>query len=168
MIKVLDNFLFDELHGQICRTMLGPDFPWFFNESVVDDKEEQTVNSFQFVHTFYRNYNISSNQFDVLRPIISKLSPQALIRVKANLIPISKESIVSKFHVDVEFPCVTAIYYLNTTDGPTVFENGVKVDCVANRLVIFDSRLRHASTRCTDSKRRCVINFNFFANLEHL
>jgi hypothetical protein len=162
VINVIDDFLFAELHQQVCKTLLGPDFPWFFNEYVVVDDEEQTINSFQFTHTFYRNHNVCSSHYDALRPIIGKLNPQALVRIKANLIPISKDPVVSKFHVDVGFPCTTAIYYLNTTDGPTVFENGVKVDCVANRLVMFDSRLRHASSRCTDSKRRCVINFNYF------
>ena len=57
----------------------------------------------------------------------------------------------------------TAIYYLNTNNGFTKFENGDKVNSVANRIVIFDSNLKHTGTSCTDSYARLLINFNYFS-----
>ena len=56
----------------------------------------------------------------------------------------------------------TAIYYLNTNNGFTKFENGDKVNSVANRMVIFDSNLKHTGTSCTDAHARMLINFNYY------
>jgi hypothetical protein len=56
----------------------------------------------------------------------------------------------------------TAIFYLNTNDGYTIFEkDGEKIDSLENRMLIFDSSERHSGTNCTDQKYRAVINFNF-------
>jgi len=164
MIRIIDNFLTKEEHEKICAELFSDVFPWYFNEYVVDPKEPQSVDSFQFVHTFYRYHTLTSNFYSVLAPIIEKIKPQALVRIKANLIPVAKEIFVSEFHTDNLFKCLTGIYYLNTTNGPTVFETGERVNSVANRFVVFDSDLRHASSRCTDHKRRCVINFNYFGD----
>ena len=57
---------------------------------------------------------------------------------------------------------LTAIYFLNTTNGPSVFENNKKVDCVENRIVIFPTKVLHAGSTHTDSQVRGVINFNWF------
>jgi hypothetical protein len=168
MIRIIDNFLTKEEHEKICAELFSDVFPWYFNEYVVDPKEPQSVDSFQFVHTFYRYHTLTSNFYSVLAPIIEKIKPQALVRIKANLIPVAKEIFVSEFHTDNLFKCLTGIYYLNTTNGPTVFETGERVNSVANRFVVFDSDLKHASSRCTDHKRRCVINFNYFGDVELL
>ena len=47
---------------------------------------------------------------------------------------------------------------MNTNNGYTIFEDGTKIEC-RNRVVIFDSQLRHAGVP-TDEKK-VVINFNF-------
>jgi hypothetical protein len=168
MIKIIDNFLTKEEHEKVCEALFSDVFPWYFNEYVVSSEETQCVNSFQFVHTFYREHSVTSNLFPVLAPIIEKTKPQALVRIKANLIPTAKKVTVAEFHTDTLFKCLTGIYYLNTTNGPTVFETGEKINSVANRFVVFDSNLRHASSRCTDHKRRCVINFNYFGDVDIL
>ena len=56
---------------------------------------------------------------------------------------------------------LTAIYYVNTNNGYTYFEDGQKVESVENRLVIMPSNLPHAGATCTDELRRVVINFNY-------
>ena len=50
---------------------------------------------------------------------------------------------------------------MNDNNGYTLFEDGTKVESKENRVVIFDSQMRHAGIPCTDEKRRVVINFNF-------
>ena len=75
-----------------------------------------------------------------------------------------KENIIRHgFHVDVptDYDSKTAILYLNTNNGYTEFENGQRVESVANRLVVFDSALKHTGTTCTDQKRRIVLNLNY-------
>ena len=46
-------------------------------------------------------------------------------------------------------------------DEENKFKNGDKVESVANRVVIFDSKLQHQAVSCTDEKVRVVINFNY-------
>ena len=56
----------------------------------------------------------------------------------------------------------TAIYYVNTCDGFTEFEDGTKTEAVANRLVKFPANLKHRGVSQLDNRFKCVINFNFF------
>ena len=50
---------------------------------------------------------------------------------------------------------------MNTNNGYTKFEDGTKVESVANRLVTFPASMMHTGTSCTDKKIRIVINFNY-------
>ena len=56
----------------------------------------------------------------------------------------------------------TSIFYVNTNNGYTEFEDGTKIESVANRMVTFPTNLKHRGTSCTDEKIRVVINFNYF------
>ena len=55
----------------------------------------------------------------------------------------------------------TSVFYVNTNNGGTIFQNGKKTKSKANRLVEFDSHQKHAAVDCTDQKVRVVINFNY-------
>ena len=50
---------------------------------------------------------------------------------------------------------------MNTNDGYTEFETGEIVKSVANRLVTFDSSIKHLGTSCTDQIDRKVLNINW-------
>ena len=54
----------------------------------------------------------------------------------------------------------TAIFYLNTNNGGTRFENDF-VQSVANRLVLFDGPLLHETVVQTDSNVRMLYNINY-------
>lgn len=128
----------------------------------------------------------------ILSPMLPFLNPISLMRIKINALPRQEKNIRSDFHTDMlpkylskqaemhersdmpkyEFPsdadfgklglCTTAIFYLTTTNGPTVFKDGTKCDSVANRLVEFPVNYLHASTCQTDTNIRVVMNFNYF------
>ena len=51
---------------------------------------------------------------------------------------------------------------MNSNDGYTLFEDGTKVESVANRLVRFPASIKHTGTTCTNANRRVLINFNWF------
>ena len=53
------------------------------------------------------------------------------------------------------------LFSLNTCDGFTVIE-GKEIESVANRMVFFDAELSHRGVSATDTRYRCVINFNWF------
>ena len=86
----------------------------------------------------------------------------ALVRIRAILYANQGEQIIHDKHRDYNFPHKTALLYLNTCNGFTEFEDGERVESVANRLVKFDGSKLHNSSTCTDQKVRAVISINYF------
>ena len=84
-----------------------------------------------------------------------------LHRSKVNCYPRTSRIITHKFHRDFPFSHKGAILSLNTCNGYTILNDGTKVDSVANRCLIFDSSLPHASTTCTNDSVRINVNVNF-------
>lgn len=163
MIEVRDNFLSD-LDFRFIKTKIFDDsnFLWQFNsmrEHTNSNRKEDKP--FQFVHFLYYDFCQTSDYFVYVKPIIKKLKIRALLRIKVNLTTMSQNIIEGDFHVDDEHDHKVAIFYVNSNDGYTLFEDGTKIESVANRIVLFDGSLRHTGTNCTDKQRRVVINFNY-------
>ena len=69
---------------------------------------------------------------------------------------------IKKLIKEVRAEMKTAVFYINTNDGYTEFENGVRVSSVANRVCIFDSNLNHRGTTHSEGgHQRVVVNFNY-------
>ena len=62
----------------------------------------------------------------------------------------------------------TSIFYVNTTNGPTILEDGTEIECRANRLVTYPWKVFHSGVLCTDQPYRVVINFNYFKQQQDL
>ena len=119
------------------------------------------LDDYQLVHQIYLNYEYMSPL--KLYPFFHDLGVKSLIKCKANLNPRTSEIVKHSYHADVPFDCKTAVFYVNTCDGYTEFEEcGTRVESVANRVCIFPSRLRHTGTSTTNDKKRIVINTNYF------
>ena len=174
-MDVIDNCLSKEKFNTIKTTMLGSDFPWYLcptkvlydEKSVVEDKY-----NYQFTHIFYNNHTVRSDWFNIIAPLIELIVQPGktleLVRIKANLLPATHEIIQYDYHSDIEytsdfdgFEKKTAIFYVNTNNGFTIFADGTEVKSVENRLVTFPFNSEHAGTTCTDQKTRCVININY-------
>ena len=161
-MEVIDNFLHKEIFDPMQVTMLGYAFPWFYNSDIVDENDQNEL--FQFVHLFFSsNKNHVDEHYNTgLYPVYDALGVKTLYRVKANLNVRTNNHHNTGFHVDIPtMKCKTAILYMNTNNGWTEFENGDRVDSVENRLVIFDSQMKHAGNTSTDQKIRVLINFNY-------
>jgi hypothetical protein len=170
-IEIIDNFLPIEEFKRLQGELLSGAFPWYLG-TVLDtskateaDLKAAKVNqkyNFQVHHSIYRDFAPQSKAMDVVTPILNKLNPLAILRIKANLTFRTSEVIEQGYHTDFsdEVSCTTGVFYVNNTDGYTKFLTGEVVESVENRLVLFDSRLLHTGTTCTDSDIRCVINFN--------
>ena len=162
MIKVIDDFLPSNQFEQISINLMGKHFPWYWN-NFVNDRSEQHEHG-QFTHGFfnYENTNPWNSVYgELLEDFINSFTWKEILRVKANLIPRTPTNIVSGYHVDQHFPHKAAIFYINTNNGSTIFENGDKIDCVANRMLFFDGGMRHSSVTATDQYNRVVINVNY-------
>ena len=53
-----------------------------------------------------------------------------------------------------------------TEEYNTKFEDGTKVESVANRFVTFPANIKHTGSTCRDEKTRDVINFNYLIKNE--
>ena len=160
MFEVKDNFLPEKEYINIYTLLTDEYFPWYFNNYKTLSHTGELFD-YQFIHIFYKNNEILSPFFKSLKPLIDKLNSRTLVRIKANLNPITQELIKYKSHTDQDFECKVAIYYLNTNNGYTMLEDK-KVESKANRMVLFDSSIFHYGTNSTNCNNRMVINFNYF------
>ena len=163
MIQVFDNYLDRNSHSSLEASLTAFNFPWYFLPSKIGDTN-LGLYDYQFSHTFYIDNMFVSDNAPVLGPLIQKINPYSLVKVKANLTVADTVVREYSYHNDVDkYPQVkTAIYYINTNDGYTKFETGEVVKSVANRLVVFDSNIKHTGTTHTNTKYRCVVNLNYF------
>jgi len=161
-LKVHDNFLSEKDFLFLESNIIQEYFPWYFNNYKIVNESKQ-IYDFQFTHTLYNNFQIKSDYFNLIEPILEKIKPVALIRIKLNLTTVFKEIINYPFHTDIltNTNTKTGIFYLNTNNGQTIFENGDKIESIKNRFIEFPSGLKHAATTHTNSKTRIVINFNW-------
>ena len=163
--QIIDNFLPQEQFKLSQSLIMDYGFPWMWNDSVTNEVGYSNPKEFQFVHLFYDPLSGVTTQYpgwlNIVKPYGDKFNPISLMRIKANLNVSTKKHIKRDLHTDFNVPCITAIAYMNTNNGYTIFEDGTKIESVENRVLIFDSQLRHAGVPCTDEKRRVVINFNF-------
>ena len=159
---VNDDFLDDVSLEGVCGVILGTTFPWNYNDAIV---AKDDGGYFQFVHSFYDDCLPRSKFFNLLEPILNKLQPKGLVRVKANTTTRTSQNIIHKQHTDLPYSfenAYTSVFYLNTNNGGTVFGEGDFVNSLRNRLVTFPMHQKHSGKTCTDEKRRVVINLNYF------
>ena len=76
MTEVIDNFLSDYDFKSLTHILMGNDFPWYYNEDVVYDNDNQ----YQFTHAIHTCKGISpqndidytSPYFDFFKPFVYK------------------------------------------------------------------------------------------------
>ena len=162
------DVLAKEHYEYIFKTMTNDTSTWNYNDHVVKKSEFDTEekHQLQFVHTFHEVSQIltTPEYWQMLFPIFEVLQPHTFIRVKANNIPSKEKIITHGMHTDTGIPLsYTAIYYVNTNNGFTEFEDD-KIDSVANSMVVFPSYMKHTGSTCTDARSRINININFVAD----
>ena len=168
-IQVRDNFLTHTEYEALYNVFGDQDVNWYYNDFINSPMDDDSDYNFQFVHPIY-HYNKSETKSPykkLIDPILSKLNVETLLRLKFNMNIRTKEIIESNFHVDLDLNTYKiAIFYLNSNDGYTLFECGRKIESVANRVAIFDGKLKHCGTSCTNQKNRIVLNINYIDRSE--
>jgi hypothetical protein len=159
--QIIDNFLDEEVFEKIQYTMTKSlIFPWYIQNFIVHENE--TIDESLFLgHIIYSNNIPRSSYFEMITPIVEKINPVTLVRVKCNLYPNIGKYIEHEPHIDAISPQKGAIFYINTNNGYTILEDGTKIESVANRMAFFDTSKLHKSTTCTNVKYRININFNY-------
>ena len=185
MIEITDHFLDLGSFMMMKDILLGVEteykyrLSWSLNKVLSDqiysgnenNENKHLDNNMQFCHALFKNNreeNYTSDQISFIKPLIEKIvnknNARCFRRIKANLNIRTSTIIKHGFHIDFDDNehMTTAIYYVNSNDGYTEFEDGTKVESVENRLLTFPSSMKHCGTTCTNAFGRCVINMNYF------
>lgn len=168
MIDIQDNFLSIKEFEQTHSSLLQWNFPWFTSK-VVEDTEQNELHNMQFMHMFYERHAPVDDTIQILQHCLQRIQPIAIFKIKANLMPCQNKVVEHGLHIDVTDAetnkighlMKTSILYMNTNDGYTKFEDGTKVESVANRMVTFPNSMKHTGTTTSNSEYRLVINFNY-------
>ena len=158
--KIIDNFLpkklFNKIHYRFTENDSKVQHPFWMYTPDFERKE------IYFTFNIYVGSIINPYFFDLFSSTLEKLKIKALIRIKGNCYPKTHEIYEHGMHTDYEWSHKSAIFSINTCDGYTKFEDGTKIDSVANRMLIFDGSNLHTSSTTTNQHSRMNINFSYF------
>jgi len=164
--KIIDNFLekedFYKFQEEIFNTN---NVPWYYRDSQIPDSIKDIDDIGYFSLGFFNYFSNDFNGFNYfLYKIYERLKCLALIQSRANLVLKQKEIQKLYFHTDYPFKCKTAIFYMNNNNGATILDENkqIKINSIENRIVVFDSQIRHSALIQSDTKRRISININYF------
>ncbi len=170
-IEIIDNFLSQSEFEELKTFLMSPRSQWRFVNFIAHkdgrdgDKDGYFVHSFRDCDpkTFKDRFPISPNYQvidNLMVGIKKKVKFKQILRIRSSLYPRREKQIPDPFHVDYQFNHKVCIFYVNSNNGYTLFENGDKVESVANRLMIFDGTEKHCSVVQTDEPARYIININ--------
>lgn len=181
MIFIIDNFLTKEQEDIIENILTDSFFPWFLQKTTIHSNYKAINDTQRFVdfpwlgHIIHNEKGINSNHEYVAKLIIDTLknkhqfSYKEFARTQINLVFKNEDNRLSPPHNDFigREDIDTLIYYVNDSDGNTVFYNDEtsntilqEVEPKKGRIVIFPSKITHAGNRPKMNDTRIVINFN--------
>jgi hypothetical protein len=165
-IEVFDNYADPQWFEQLLEYTNQPRF-WQYAD-LTDYDGDGTC---KFVHTIYCQYVQQSELNDFLRPFYLRSEFAVLIKSKIDFTLRTETHKQNVMHTDMPFidvPYKTGILYLTTNNGYTLFEDGTKVESVANRFVVFDGNIKHCGVSQTDVSKRICLNLNWIPPKDEL
>ena len=168
MFQFYDDFLEKKYFDRLVEQINSRDFPWKYCDTVSHSLDESRISTqeleeqFYFVHNIYENNKPLSPLYEYILPVYDKLDIRSLMRSRIIMYMNQGKQIIHEKHFDFHYDHNAALLYLNTNNGFTEFVDGTRCDSVENRLVIFNGRIEHTSSTCTDVKKRQVLTINYF------
>ena len=177
MIKVIDNLLPVPYLRDLQNHFLQDSCEWFFNDNLTDDQSYDSLGSFGFnMRLHWNGYFIGNFVGTFTRALVFSAQekveefidrPQKIVRVRADMTVYNPIHYRHELHTDFPYEHMTAIFYMNTSDGNTLlFDRDGKeliqeIEPIENRLVIFDGLMQHTGHSPAKHKTRVLINMNF-------
>ena len=166
-VQIFNNFLDQEVFLEIKKFIMSPRCQWRYVNYIAhkdgrdNDSDGYFVHSFKDCHpqTFVDRYP-ESPHFPLIVKILDKIKYQNILRIRSSLYPRRDVQKPDPFHIDYDFPHKVCIFYVNTNNGYTMFENGEKIPSVENQLATFDGNEKHCSVVQTDTSARYIVNIN--------
>ena len=165
--KIKKNFLDKESFDLFKQKIFSQPFAWYWQPHQVNPyvpgAPPKGDRGF-LAHAFYVEHKPNSDFYQpFIVPIIKKLGCRMISDVRANCLFKDSKKHFSHFHCDRTYDCTTAILYMNTNNGYTLLgeKEKIKIKSEENKIVIFNSGIKHCAVSQTDTTRRIVINFNY-------
>tara|TARA_B100001564_G_C20300223_1_gene516565 strand:+ start:48 stop:623 length:576 start_codon:yes stop_codon:yes gene_type:complete len=181
-IKVFENFLSKSYHEQILEMMSSENFPWYYYKNI-SIEEGNNLNEYGFSHMFWAQETGQRDSTQTwflksaLLQIMDVAECNAIIRSRGDMTTYTGKEFIHHPHIDYDFPHISSIYYVNDSDGDTIFYNQKasninqinnldlqeykRITPKANRLVIFEGDIVHTGSSPINFKSRILINSNF-------
>jgi hypothetical protein len=160
--KEFKDFLIIEQFKNLQNLILNQDFPWRIRKSMT--KVDKNI---YFTHSFFNEYCINSDFYNpFIVPILKKLNCKSPIDVRANMF-LNKLFDKSGWHTDTgdDWNNFTSILYLNSCNGGTELNIDGKIKFIKaeeNKMLVFNSNIKHRVCTSTDIDKRYIINFNYY------
>ena len=165
-VDIKDNFLSEEELEKL-KNHIYYDMTWRYTDSIDYEDDRKDKETFQFFHSYIHN-GVQISDLSSILPILDKINPFIVHRIKINLLTRTPSIIENSFHIDILLKnnklkhWTTSIFYVNSNDGYTKFRDGTKIESIKNRLISFPSNIPHLGTTCSNKKNRITINFNYY------
>jgi len=184
MIKIIDDAIDIDIQDHILQYCYNPNVLYSFNKFSTSAYSRVPLRS--FTHLFESIHGSLSPYSEVFSQPAKIIVPEKkMVRGRIFLQMPRENSEVGEVHIDFYEPHYTMLYYVNDTDGDTIFStiHESEVEHIENefekfnyvnkktqirervspkqgRCVLFDGLIYHASSTPTKNER-FVINFNF-------
>jgi hypothetical protein len=189
MIQIIDNLTTPANNQQLYKLLL--EHPWFFLENTAYNQARPAMQKYEnsWTHFLYNDNETLSPLKDLAESVLItalyklNIPCSKLVRIRAGLSTRTPYPVMHSPHVDWDSEHYTGLYYLNTSDGDTVFYNeqweptiGMqsvewveqnklsekqRVSPVADRFVAFNGLNFHSSTTPCETDHRIILNFNW-------
>lgn len=178
MFEILDNLLPKYYLKDLQDYFISSNSEWYFNDNITNDDSFSKLGSFGFTLRLFSVGTGYINSFPgiltraltfTVQEKIEKFSGEyhSLVRARGDMTLYNPENHRHELHTDMDDKNITAIFYVNTSDGNTLLydregKNLLKeIEPVENRLLIFDGNLLHTGHSPSKHKCRVLINMNF-------
>jgi hypothetical protein len=178
MIQVYDNFINSKYADEIDNLFQSANFPWYFQKNITNYQDAMGMKTYGFTHNFIEDGKINSGYLDFINPFLFSIKnivgTSNIIRMRSDMTTQTDKVHKHAAHVDSHAPHFASIYYVNNSDGDTVFynekfSNGAipkeftiykTVSPKKNRLVVFDGSIYHTGHSPKHNPVRIIINMN--------
>ena len=163
----------EEKHFNIIKDFVShPELKWqhgkMLPENLLSCDERE---NYQEGYILYCNGEYNSAELNLILPILKKLQATVLLKAKINKTVARQSNLLVGWHTDTtedhwaaDKNPMTAIFYINTNDGYTIIDDEDQkiINCIENRIVIFDSHLKHTGVTCSNTSNKLLININYY------
>jgi hypothetical protein len=188
-IVIVDNVVSNQYVEFLNKFFINGSVQWNYTDDISDCAGE--TKTIGFSHSMYSLEGNATSNYNLVLPLLltgcdsAKIKFDKILRSASFLLPPYPHSKTYKYdtpHVNLKKPHIVGLYYVNDSDGDTVFfnekfdpsdtdpnsvpaipENPTELHRVspkAGRMVFFDGSIYHASTK-PQSNIRCVLTFDF-------